>query len=253
MKGLNVASAKLKVLCLLASSFSLLASLALAQHTGTVAKRAATAKVPQRSPITKLAIITTSLPRQTVGDSCNVQLHATGGAGGYTWSLTSGSLPPGLAWTAITAQISGTPTTAGNYSFSVTVTDAASKTASVTYSGAVATPLVITTTSLPAATVGQPYSASLGASGGWPPVTWQMVSGSLPPGLTLSAATGMISGTILDPPGMLLTVAAIPARQSSAGGPHAGPSSARPATLQSGARTLPAQAGRDHKPRSTDR
>jgi hypothetical protein len=55
-------------------------------------------------------------------------------------------------------------------------------------------PLVITTQSLPAATVGVPYSATLTATGGIPPYTWTVISGSLPPGLSLSSA-GVISGT----------------------------------------------------------
>jgi len=48
---------------------------------------------------------------------------------------------------------------------------------------------------LPDATVGSPYSASLGSSGGTPPYTWRLVHGSLPPGLSLDARDGVISGT----------------------------------------------------------
>jgi subtilisin family serine protease len=55
-------------------------------------------------------------------------------------------------------------------------------------------PLAITTTRLPAATVGLSYRSVLGATGGIPPYTWSRVGGSLPPGLTLSAA-GVLSGT----------------------------------------------------------
>jgi hypothetical protein len=59
----------------------------------------------------------------------------------------------------------------------------------------VVAPLMITTTSLPAATGGQPYSATLAATGGVTPYTWSVTAGSLPPGLTLNASTGVISGT----------------------------------------------------------
>jgi hypothetical protein len=55
-------------------------------------------------------------------------------------------------------------------------------------------PLVITTTSLPSGTEGTSYSTALGASGGTPPYSWTVASGSLPPGLTLTAG-GVISGT----------------------------------------------------------
>jgi Putative Ig domain/IPT/TIG domain len=56
-------------------------------------------------------------------------------------------------------------------------------------------PLQVTTSSLPAATGGVPYSATLTAQGGVTPYTWSVTSGSLPPGMTLDSFTGVISGT----------------------------------------------------------
>jgi hypothetical protein len=55
-------------------------------------------------------------------------------------------------------------------------------------------PLAITTTSLPNAVIGQPYSQTLQATGGTAPYSWLKISGSLPPGLSL-ASDGVISGT----------------------------------------------------------
>jgi photosystem II stability/assembly factor-like uncharacterized protein len=55
--------------------------------------------------------------------------------------------------------------------------------------------LAITTTSLPAATIGQQYSVTLMASGGNPQYTWKLSSGKLPKGLKLDKSTGEISGT----------------------------------------------------------
>jgi hypothetical protein len=55
--------------------------------------------------------------------------------------------------------------------------------------------LVITSTVLPAATVGQKYSTVLAAMGGTRPYTWQLTSGQLPTGLTLNKTTGAITGT----------------------------------------------------------
>jgi uncharacterized repeat protein (TIGR01451 family) len=52
----------------------------------------------------------------------------------------------------------------------------------------------VTTSSLPAAVLGQPYNATLQAIGGFPPYTWAVTNGSLPAGLTLNS-NGTISGT----------------------------------------------------------
>src|SRR5882762_10210106 len=59
--------------------------------------------------------------------------------------------------------------------------------------GGTITPLAISTTSLPAGSVGQAYSPQLNATGGTTPYTWSVASGSLPSGLTLSSS-GAISG-----------------------------------------------------------
>jgi Putative Ig domain len=55
-------------------------------------------------------------------------------------------------------------------------------------------PVCVTTTAEHTGFVGTPYSTALSAVGGTPPYSWSLVSGSLPPGLTLST-TGTISGT----------------------------------------------------------
>ncbi len=74
-----------------------------------------------------LVITTTSLPDGTVGASYNATLAASGGTPPYAWSLPSGSLPPGLSLSGAT--ISGTPTTAGTFPFTVQVQDNAGQTA----------------------------------------------------------------------------------------------------------------------------
>ena len=55
--------------------------------------------------------------------------------------------------------------------------------------------LLITTTSLPAGAVNNPYNATLSVTGGVPPYTWSIMKGSLPAGLALDADSGVISGT----------------------------------------------------------
>src|ERR1017187_1076751 len=54
--------------------------------------------------------------------------------------------------------------------------------------------LAITTTTLPAGSIGGAYSQTLAATGGTSPYTWSLYSGALPAGLSLAASTGVISG-----------------------------------------------------------
>ncbi|MCL2142358.1 MAG: putative Ig domain-containing protein, partial [Methanimicrococcus sp.] len=140
-------------------------------------------------------ITTTSLNDGIVGTAYSDTLAATGG--GIIWSISSGTLPAGLTLDAVTGVISGTPTTAGVYTFDVAATntlgsDTATLIITVYPSGATATP-VITTTVLPNGTVGVAYSQTLAATGGG--IIWTISSGALPAGLTLDAVTGVISGT----------------------------------------------------------
>src|SRR5207244_2708274 len=87
------------------------------------------------------------------------------------------------------------PTTAVTPNFNVRVDDGSMQTAARPLSILINPPtLSITTTSLAAGTVGTAYSQTLTATGGTPPFGWSLSTGSLPLGLTLSAA-GVISGT----------------------------------------------------------
>ena len=141
-------------------------------------------------------VTTSSLPSGTVGSSYIATLTASGGVTPYAWSISAGALPAGLSLSSSSGAISGTPTTAGTNSFTVQVKDANNQTGTASLSIAVNSPaLAVTTSSLPAGTVGSAYSATLAASGGTAPYTWSITTGSLPAGLTLAPASGLISGT----------------------------------------------------------
>jgi len=148
------------------------------------------------------SITTTSLPNGQVGTTYNTTLAATGGTTPYTWSLTSGTLPAGLALAPATGTISGTPTaavSAVSLTFMVTDSSSSAQSQSATLTLTVtATPpptLSITTTSLPNGQVGTAYTTTLTAIGGTTPYTWSLTSGTLPAGLTLAPSTGIIGGT----------------------------------------------------------
>ena len=152
--------------------------------------------VAQCSGSSSLAITTTSLPGAIVGVAYSQQLAASGGTTPYVWSLVGSSLPAGLALSP-QGVISGTPTAAGTFSFSVRVADASSPAQSSerVLSLSVHAVLKITSKSpLASGKVGTAYSVSLKASGGATPYSWSRLQGSLPPGLTLSQS-GVISGT----------------------------------------------------------
>ncbi len=150
-------------------------------------------------PGTQLKISTQTLPNGAVGTSYSATLTASGGTTPYTWALTSGALPNGLALNSSTGQISGTPTATANASaltFRVTDSSSPAQTASVSLTLTIASAsLSITTAALPSGQVGTAYSTTLAASGGIPPYTWTLTSGTLPSGLTLNSATGQLSGT----------------------------------------------------------
>ncbi len=71
-----------------------------------------------------LFITTLSLPNGQIGIPYNQLLSAVRGLAPYTWTVVSGSLPGGLALNGTSGEISGTPTSAGGYAFTVQVEDA---------------------------------------------------------------------------------------------------------------------------------
>ncbi|MFN7976184.1 MAG: putative Ig domain-containing protein, partial [Acidobacteriota bacterium] len=137
-----------------------------------------------------------SLPNGTQGVAYSQTVTASGGTAPYTFAISAGALPPGLALNAATGVISGNPTTPGTYNFTITATDANGCTGNRAYTVVIACPTItVNPASLPNGTVGTPYSQTVTASGGTAPYTFAISAGALPPGLALNAATGVISGT----------------------------------------------------------
>jgi hypothetical protein len=119
------------------------------------------------------------------------QLSADGG-GSQVWSVESGNLPGGLSLSN-SGLLSGTPTTTGDYTFVVKVTDG-KRTDTETYTLSVTEELKITGGTAASSEVGLSLQVTPQATGGKPGYTWSLDSGNLPAGLTLDPATGGISG-----------------------------------------------------------
>jgi hypothetical protein len=147
-----------------------------------------------------LTITTTSLPNGTVGVPYSRPVQATGGSGTFTWTISAGQLPPNLILDPATGVISGTPTAPGTFPFTVLAADTGGQSATQPLSITITaipppgTPPDITTTTLPAGTVNQPYNQPVVATGGTGALTWSIVAGALPEGLTLNSTNGEISG-----------------------------------------------------------
>ena len=149
-----------------------------------------------------LAITTSSFPDATVGKSYGpITLGGTAANGGtLSWSVSSGSLPAGLILSNGT--ISGTPTTAGESSFELTLTEAGGGTVKKAFTIKVsnAAPKINITSPLKEAVKGIPYTVPLqGAASGGGSLSWSLKDGSsLPTGLDLTSnndGTATISGT----------------------------------------------------------
>ncbi|ALB57031.1 autotransporter domain-containing protein (plasmid) [Cronobacter universalis] len=139
-----------------------------------------------------------ALAPATVGSAWSQNVSVAGGTAPYTW--TAHGLPAGITHNSATGALSGTPTTSGSFSISLTAQDAAGVSSTVTYTLVVsngappAATLAMTPAAgaLPSGTVGTALSQTFAVSGGVAPYRWQL-SGSLPAGLTFS--DGILKGT----------------------------------------------------------
>lgn len=146
-----------------------------------------------------LIITTVVLPNASLGNAYSTTLSASGGVGGYTWSLLS-NVPNTGSWLSISAGgvLSGTPGTAETEIILVQVQDVNGTKASAFFTlSVVGLPLTIATSSpLPPATAGTAYSVTLTATGGTPGYTWSLVSASPNTGAWIAVSSGgILSGT----------------------------------------------------------
>ncbi|NOT62858.1 MAG: hypothetical protein HOP19_21830, partial [Acidobacteria bacterium] len=138
-----------------------------------------------------ITVMPVSLPNGTVGFAYNNPVSASGGTGLYMFSVTSGTPPTGLTLNS-DGTWSGTTTSAMTFNFTVTATDAFGCTGSQAYSVTIAACPALTFGALANGTIAVAYSQNTGPTSGY---SYTVSFGSLPPGLMLNAAAGVISGT----------------------------------------------------------
>lgn len=149
-----------------------------------------------------LAISGSGTPNGVENVNYSSQFTAGGGSGGYVYALASGTLPAGLTVNPSTGLLSGVPAfgTAGTYpGISVQVTDSALHVATsnpftLTIAAGVV-PLAISGTPASSVQQGAAYAAKFtGTGGSGAGYVYAVTAGTLPPGLSLNSATGLISG-----------------------------------------------------------
>lgn len=146
---------------------------------------------PEENLPPALELVTASLAEVHVNAAMDATLEAKGGTPPYTF--TADGLPEGLAIAG--NKLTGTPTEPGRFTVVLTVRDNGGKSAMKTLElYVVPDPLAIVTTSVVGGRQGTPYSETLVARGGVPPLTWSLASGTLPAGI-LVESTGALSGT----------------------------------------------------------
>ncbi|MGO4837600.1 putative Ig domain-containing protein, partial [Rhizobiaceae sp. 2RAB30] len=144
-----------------------------------------------------ISITPASLPAATTAQAYSESFSANGGTAPYGYAVDSGTLPTGLTLSG--GVLSGIPTASGNHNFTIEVSDAYGFTGSTAYTITVGDPTVAITGpssgTLPDATGGTDYSGvTITATGGTSPHVFEVASGTLPAGMSLSAA-GVLSGT----------------------------------------------------------
>ncbi|HEX2062183.1 MAG TPA: putative Ig domain-containing protein, partial [Thermoanaerobaculia bacterium] len=147
-----------------------------------------------RTVVAGVAVNPPSLAHGSVNAGYNAMLSGSGGTAPYTFAVTAGALPPGLALNATTGALTGVPVAAGLYTFTITVTDALARSGSRAYTIRICAGITLYPTILADGSPGNPYGQTVVAANATGGVNFTLSAGALPPGVTLDP-TGWIHGT----------------------------------------------------------
>jgi hypothetical protein len=134
----------------------------------------------------------------TAGTAASLQINATDSASGQTLTYSATGLPAGLSINSSTGLISGTPTTAGTSSVTVTAKDTTGASGSASFSWTVnstGNTVTVTSPGNQTSTVGSAASLQVQASDSASGQTLSYSATGLPAGLAINSSTGLISGT----------------------------------------------------------
>ena len=164
------------------------------QLTDGIPGGACTSPMPSQAEFTlyvarRVVITATTLPNAKLGVPYRNVVTATGG-GTLSWKVIGGSLPPGLALSESDGTLSGTPTAAGTFNFTLEVGDYRRK-RTQDYAFVVAPPVAVAGATLPVGEVGMAFTGKVTATGGLGPLAW---GGTFPVGLQIDAQ-GNVRGT----------------------------------------------------------
>ena len=143
--------------------------------------------------VSSLCLLQATLPNGDLNSIYRESLVVTGGVAPITWSVKGGNFPTGVTIDSKSGLISGTPTVAGPFDFTIQVTDSTGAIATQSYSITINPALAFTTASpLPGGTAGVTYSETFAATGGAAPYVFS--TPDAPSGFQLSPA-GVLNGS----------------------------------------------------------
>ena len=142
-----------------------------------------------------ISVTPAAVPVPVQGTPYSLTFTGGGGVAPYKFLVSTGALPAGLNLSAGGA-LTGTPTTAVAYSFTITAADFLGRELDLLASGTVTGVLAITPPASPVTNT--PYNSQIQVTGGTGPYTFASSSGAMPPGMSLSAG-GLLTGAPTTP------------------------------------------------------